>query len=201
MNYMAPNPYYAQFQNGIVNPYPNYYTAAMQQIYNPQAQQQAQQQQQQNQQITTQPPIMQPQANIIGSKILPVTNKEEATVAPVDLVQGTPSFFFNKSNGEIYLKQFDVPTGTAIFKIYTETKQVEEPHAEAPHADAVNYEKELNYLIQGVDNLHRMIAQLHEERIQYPAKVQDFVEDDVIDIKPEQIEEYSKPKTTKKRGQ
>lgn len=199
MNYIAPSPYYPQFQNGIINPYPNYYTAAMQQIYNPQAQQQAQQQQQQNQQITTQPPIMQSQ-NVIGSKILPVTNKEEATVAPVDLVQGTPSFFFNKSNGEIYLKQFDVPTGTTIFKIYTETKQLEEPHADTPHADTVNYEKKLNYLIQGVDNLHRMIAQLHEERNQYRTKVQDS-EEDVIDIKPEHVEEYSKPKPTKKRGQ
>lgn len=196
MNYLVQNPYFPQ----VLNPYPNYYTAAMNQIYNPQPQQQQPQQpQQQTQQITTQPPIMQPQASIIGSKILPVTNKEEATVAPVDLIQGTPSFFFNKSNGEIYLKQFDVPTGTAIFKTYTEIKQIEEPQEEK-QIDAVNYEKELNYLIAGVDNLHRMVAQLQNQRAEYPIKVQEL-NADVIDIEPESIEEYSKPKTIKKRGQ
>ena len=188
MNYpMYQNPYYMP----VANPYQvSPYVAAMQQAYNTQPQQT--QQTQNQQQITTQPPIMQPQ-NVVGSKILPVTNKEEATVAPVDLVQGTPSFFYNKSNGEIYLKQFDVPTGTAIFKVYGEIAQPKEEAQEHIQAD---YEKELQYLINGMDNLHRMLAKMQNER-QYIEKV----EADVIDIEPEPIESYSKTKTTKKRGQ
>ena len=172
---------------------------AMQQAYNTQQVQQPQQTQQQVQQpqqaqqtITTQPPIMQPQA-FIGSKIMPVTNKEEATVAPVDLVQGTPSFFFNKSNGEIYLKQFDVPTGTAIFKVYSETVQPEEVKQE--EAKQVDYTREFQYISEGIDNLHRMLANLQNQR-QYPVNI-DTVEADVIDIEPEPEQKYK----SKKRGQ
>lgn len=186
---MYQNPYYMP----VGNPYQvSPYVAAMQQVYNQQQQPQVQQQQQQTQaqqQITTQPPIMQPQT-IIGSKIMPVTNKEEATVAPVDLVQGTPSFFFNKSNGEIYLKQFDVPTGTAIFKVYSETVQpVEEKIAETPQ---INYEKELNYICSGIDSLHRMVDDLQNRFVTKE-------NEEVIDIEPEPIEE--KTYKSKKRGQ
>ena len=193
---MYQNPYYIPMGNPYqISPY----VAAMQQVYNQQQQPQVQQQQSQQaqQQITTQPPIMQPQA-IIGSKILPVTNKEEATVAPVDLVQGTPSFFYNKSNGEIYLKQFDVPTGTAIFKVYSETVQPEEEiQKEVPLQ--TDYSKEFQYLSEGIDNLHRMIANLQNQR-QYPVNIEK-VESEVIDVQPEPIESYSKSKNVKKRGQ
>ena len=185
---MYQNPYYMP----VGNPYQiSPYVAAMQQVYNQQQQPQVQQQQQQTQaqqQITTQPPIMQPQA-IIGSKIMPVTNKEEATVAPVDLVQGTPSFFYNKSNGEIYLKQFDVPTGTAIFKVYSETVQPEEVKQEEVPLQT-DYSKEFQYLSEGIDNLHRMIANLQN---QYATV------EEVIDVEPEPIEQ--KTFKTKKRGQ
>lgn len=181
------NPYYVP----MVNPYQiTPFVNAMQQAYNTQPQQ-IQQPQQAQQQITTQPPIMQPQASIIGSKILPVTNKEEATVAPVDLVQGTPSFFYNKSNGEIYLKQFDVPTGTAIFKVYGEVVQpIEETPKETP-IKQTNYDKELDYICSGIDSLHRMVDELQSR---FNVKEQD----DVIDIEPEPIEKNFK---NKKRGQ
>lgn len=78
MNYpMYQNPYYMPLSNPYqVSPY----VAAMQQVYNQQQQPQVQQQQPQQaqQQITTQPPIMQPQAKkrIVGLKnILKQTNK------------------------------------------------------------------------------------------------------------------------------
>ena len=194
---MYQNPYYMPYNPYQVTPFVN----AMQQAYNTQQVQQPQQTQQQVQQpqqaqqtITTQPPIMQPQA-FIGSKIMPVTNKEEATVAPVDLVQGTPSFFFNKSNGEIYLKQFDVPTGTAIFKVYSETVQPEEVKQE--EVKQVDYTREFQYISEGIDNLHRMIANLQNQR-QYPVNIEK-VESEVIDVQPEPIEE--KTYKTKKRGQ
>ena len=198
MNYpMYQNPYYMPYNPYQVTPFVN----AMQQAYNTQQVQQPQQTQQQVQQpqqaqqtITTQPPIMQPQA-FIGSKIMPVTNKEEATVAPVDLVQGTPSFFFNKSNGEIYLKQFDVPTGTAIFKVYSETVQPQEETQE--EVKQVDYTREFQYISEGIDNLHRMIANLQNQR-QYPVNIEK-VESEVIDVQPEPIEE--KTYKTKKRGQ
>ena len=150
-NYMGQNPY-------MFNQHPSYFANAMQQTYGLPTAQQQQPQQTQNQQqaITTQPPIMQPQ---VSGKIIPVSNKDEATAAQVDLVYGTPSFFHNKSQNEIYLKQFDVPTGTAIFKTYIE-KPIEEVVQE--HAD--NYDKQLNYISEGVDSLHRLLLQMQSPK-------------------------------------
>jgi len=123
--YMQNNPYYQ----------PNAFAGALSQNYGNYTQQP--QQQAQN-----------------SFKILAVATKEEATGAPVDLVNGIPSFFFNKSNGEIYIKQFDIKTGTPIFKTFLEVKQEENTK------DIPMYEKQLNYLCNGVDSLHKMIANL-----------------------------------------
>lgn len=191
MNYA--NPYYQNpYQGNIMQQqYPNHFINAMQQNYGLSQQNQPQGQQQ----ITTQPPIMQPQSS--GSKIIPVSNREEATGTAVDLVNGTPSFFYNKSNGEIYLKQFDIPTGKGIFKTYIETQPEIETQKEQPVI--INYDKQINYLIQGMDNLHRMVAQLQEQR-QYPINIKE-VNTESIDIEPEPLEDYSKSKSNKKRGQ
>ena len=187
-NYMGQNPY------NMVNPHPSYFANALQQPYFNQQQQQ-QQPTQSQQQITTQPPIMQPQAMV--SKITQVLNKEEATGSPVDLINGSPSFFYNKSNGEIYLKQFDVPSGTAIFKTYVqvqEKEQSKQDNISPTSKQNVSYEKELHYISDGVDSLHRMIDELRS----------DFAirnQEEVIDIEPEPLEDYSKSKNNKKRGQ
>jgi len=87
------NPY------SMYNPHPSLFANTMQQMYGnaipqPQQQNQNQNQQSQNQQnISTQPPIMQPRIN---STIIPISNKEEATATPVDLINGTPSFFLQQ---------------------------------------------------------------------------------------------------------
>lgn len=140
---------YNQFYPNMVHP--SYFANALSQNYNlPQ----------QNT-ITTQPPIMQPQLAV--TKIIPVSTKEEASVSPVDLVNGTPSFFYNKSNGEIYFKRFDVPTGTAIFKIYAELQPVESPTSDVSVSGNVNiYEKEFKHINEGIDSLHRLIQDLKE---------------------------------------
>ena len=150
-NYMGQNGYYQYPQ---LNQYPNHFVNAMQQNYGLPQQPQVQPQTQQ-QTITTQPPIMQPQASV-GSKIIPVANKEEATGTAVDLVNGTPSFFYNKSNGEIYLKQFDIPTGKGIFKTYIEAQISDEPIAQETH----NYEREFEYLKEGIAGLYRKLEQM-----------------------------------------
>ena len=161
MNY-NPMPYYPMY-----NPHPSYFANTMNQNYGNPIQQQSQQpqnnQQQQSQQtITTQPPILQPVNN---GKITPVSNREEATGASVDLIYGTPSFFYNKSNGEIYLKQFDVQNGTAIFKIYGEIQPIEEPKQEVlPKIDIKDYEPEFQHLNDGIDSLHRMLSELKEKQ-------------------------------------
>ena len=189
MNYVPQNPYFPQYQNGMNNPYFNY---PMQTPYIQPQNQQPQPQQTQQQQITTQPPILQPK-QAINNEILCVVTKEEAIGAPVDLIHGKPSFFYNKANGEIYLKQFDVPTGSAIFKVFNET--IEEVK-EQP-INNINYKKELDYISEGIDNLHRMIAKMQNER-NYPINI-DRVEAENIEIENEQPDNKNY-RNTKKRG-
>lgn len=89
-----------------------------------------------------------------GYKMYPVSNIQEAKGAPIDLINGTPSFFLNLSTGEIYFKQFNSANGTNIFKTYAEIQPTEEK------PQAINYDKQLNYLCNGIDSLHKMIADL-----------------------------------------
>lgn len=154
-NFMGQNPYYPQYQGNMMNQYPSHFVNAMQQNYGLPQQSHPQQQQQT---ITTQPPIMQPSNS--GSKIIPVSNKEEATASPVDLVNGTPSFFFNREKNEVYYKQFDVPTGKGIFKTYVEVPMQEEtPISEG---NTHTYEREFEYLKEGIDGLYRKLEQLKQ---------------------------------------
>lgn len=121
------------------------------------------------------------------SKIIPVSNKNEATAYQVDLVYGFPTFFYNKVKNEIYLKQFDVQNGNAIFKVFGEIQPVEEPLSNVSAQKGINiYEKEFNRLNEGIDSLHRMIA-----------KLQQFKDDEVIEIEPVDENKFK----NKKRGQ
>lgn len=148
MNYA--NAYYQPYQGNMMNPYPNHFVQAMQQNYG---------QPQQQQQITTQPPIMTPQNN--ANKIIPVSNKEEATASPVDLVNGTPSFFYNKEKNEVYIKQFDVPTGKGIFKTFVEVQ----PMVDEQVPQINPYEQELRYIREGVEGLYRILSRPQEQPV------------------------------------
>ena len=178
MNYV--NPYYQQLQGNMpMGQYPNHFVNAMQQAYGtPQPQSQ--------QTVTTQPPIMQPQASV-GSKIIPVSNREEATASPVDLINGTPSFFYNKEKNEVYIKQFDVPTGKGVFKTFIELQPVEEPITEVKEQVSINsYKEDFRYLKDGIDGLYRVLAE-----IQCPVNIKE-VNADVIDVEPEEVKTKGK---------
>lgn len=142
------NPYLnPQQMNNLMSQYPQYFSPAMQQNFNPQ----------QQQQITTQPPIMQPANNTRNTaKMVYVGNKEEATAMPVDLVYNTPTFFYNRGTNEVYMKQYDSPTGNAIFKTYAEIQ----PVAEQTTVETTNpYQRELKSIREGIDGLYRILLQ------------------------------------------
>lgn len=50
-----------------------------------------------------------------GYRTMLVSNVDEANASQIS-TDGQPTFFYNKGKGEIYLKQFDVATGGAIFQ-------------------------------------------------------------------------------------
>lgn len=100
--------------------YPNFYNQ-----YDPSLsaqQRMAQMQQQYPQYMPPQPPQPQQQPQAVqqrGFIVIPVTSEDEAKASPVDTVNDTPSFFFNRGKNEIYLKQFNRPTGGANFETFT----------------------------------------------------------------------------------
>jgi hypothetical protein len=61
----------------------------------------------------------------------------------------------------VYLKQFDVQKGTAIFKVYKEA--IEPPKNDISDEGNINpYEKEFKHINEGIDSLHRLIQDLKE---------------------------------------
>ncbi len=132
------NPYYQNWG------YPSHFVNAMQQQYN--TPQQTQQVQQQTQQVV--------------NAVIPVSAKEEATATPIDLINGTPTFFYNKGKNEIYLKQFDVKTGAAVLKTFIQLEGDSMPEkASKIDLDIDTYKKDINYLKSGIDSLHKMLAE------------------------------------------
>ena len=58
-------------------------------------------------------------------RMIPVTNIEEANATQID-IQGTPTFFFNQSANEVYLKKFNINTGKADFVKFIKANEVVE---------------------------------------------------------------------------
>lgn len=56
-------------------------------------------------------------------RMIPVTNIEEANATQVD-IQGTPTFFYNQSANEVYLKKLNINTGKADFVKFAKVNQV-----------------------------------------------------------------------------
>lgn len=83
------------------------------------------------------------------SKAFTVTSKEQATNTPVDF-NGLPTFFYNQNANEVYLKQFDVRTGSAIWK---EFKTAEPVKDEPKFIDLETYNADKTALNQKLDSL------------------------------------------------
>lgn len=134
-------------------------------------------------QYNTQQPQQTTQAQNI-TRIIPVSTKEEAIATPIDLVNGTPTFFYNKGTNEIYLKQFDVQSGTSTLKTFTQSERDNKPNSESKSEFDINtYRKDINYLKSGIDSLHKILS--HKEE---------------TELEEAEMEDYTKPKS-KKRGQ
>ncbi len=90
----------------MYSPYPNMY-------HNPYQERLANMEQQAYPQVQSYQP-----AQTYQLKMIPVSNIEEANATPVDTLNGFPSFFYNKAQNEIYMKQFNSVSGGAIFQTY-----------------------------------------------------------------------------------
>lgn len=96
-----------------------------------------------------QQPIQQPQQTNQGFSMIPVSNVEEANAYRVDMF-GTPTFFYNASKGEVYLKKTN-QSGLVDFATFS---LVAKPTTSEKVASNVNtYEKDFKALNDKLDIL------------------------------------------------
>lgn len=114
---------------------------------------------QQYPQLAQQQPI--PQQNNQELITIPVTNIDEANAFRVN-PNGTPTFFYNAGDNEIYLKKTNRETGKADFQIFKIQQQQiqQQPPAVHPQENIVtnNFEKELKILNDKVDGLYSLFS-------------------------------------------
>lgn len=72
-------------------------------------------------------------------KLIPISNKSETNAVIADL-NGTPLYFHNLSNNEIYIKQVDTQTGIALFKEFKEVEPVKDTEQKENKAEVWNKE-------------------------------------------------------------
>ena len=96
-----------------------------------------------------------------GYKLVTIGSIEEAKAAPVDTINDTPSFFFNRGKNEIYLKQYNSQNGSPIFCTF---QLVQEPTNEVNKKTEPNiYENNFKALNDKIDGLYSLISTIQVE--------------------------------------
>lgn len=94
-----------------------------------------------------------------GYKLVTIGSIEEAKAAPVDTINDTPSFFFNRGKNEIYLKQYNSQNGLPIFCTF---QLVQEPTNEVNKKTEPNiYENNFKALNDKIDSFNSKIDGLY----------------------------------------
>ena len=128
-----------------------------------------------------QQPMQQPMQQQNNQELItiPVTNVDEANAFRVN-PNGTPTFFYNAGDDEIYLKKTNRETGKADFQIFKIQKQVQQQQPTVQPQENItisNFEKELKILNDKVDGLYSLFA-----TVQTPTKSESVAEE--IKISP-----------------
>ena len=93
----------------------------------------------------------------IGYKVIPVSNLNEINNITVDF-NGTPSYFHNQTNNEIYVKQFDIQTGlTSIQKFIKSDNAGGGLSDTKPEFDIKTYDERISAINDRIDSLEKKI--------------------------------------------
>lgn len=92
--------------------------------------------------------------NSIPYRVMPISNIEEVNRTPVDF-NGSPTYFHNQTNNEIYVKQFDVRTGLSNLQVFK--RQVE------TDKDINPYERKFEAINQRLDALAELFDKQEEK--------------------------------------
>lgn len=89
-----------------------------------------------------------------GFRVYPVANIEEANACQVD-TQGSPLYFHNKSQNEIYYKRFDINTGLVEFVKFVRSN---EPLTTVkPNLDINTYKNDLTVIKKQISELFEIV--------------------------------------------
>ena len=86
---------------------------------------------------------------------IPVTNIQEANAFRVDL-NGTPTFFYNAGNNEVYMKRTNTQTGSADFVLFSKVEPTKDESKLSVVAN--DYEEDFKVLNKKIDDLHSLLT-------------------------------------------
>lgn len=110
-----------------------------------------------------QPPMQQQAQTTQAYRIIPVSSKNDTNAAIADF-NGTPIYFHNQSNNEIYIKQFDLKTGVTTLQEY---KRVEPPVSDKKDVVKVNtYENDFKAINDRLDGLYKLLETNNVEEVE-----------------------------------
>lgn len=96
-------------------------------------------------------------------KTMPVTNMEEANATQV-AIDGTPTFFYNASKNEIYLKRISMQTGLAEFQKF---QLVQAPSSNEKTCSCNNtYNEQFKAINDKLDGLYSILGKKDEVQAQ-----------------------------------
>ena len=93
----------------------------------------------------------------IGYKVIPVSSLNEVNAITVDF-NGTPTYFHNQANNEIYVKRFDIQTGLTTTQKFIKTDKPESDLSEAKPETGINsYDEKLDAINERIDGLKELL--------------------------------------------
>lgn len=84
-------------------------------------------------------------------KIIPISSKADTSKFVADF-NGTPLYFHNQTNNEIYIKQFDMKTGVTTIQDY---KRAEQQFDENKQDIQISYENDIKQISDRIDCLQK----------------------------------------------
>lgn len=95
-------------------------------------------------------------------KIIPISNKNETNAIIADL-NGTPLYFHNLSNNEIYIKQFDIKTGLTSLQ---EFQKIHPENVDSKENEKVTFETSFNAINERLDGFNNKLDKLLNSKVE-----------------------------------
>ena len=105
-----------------------------------------------------------PYFNQVFYKVVPVMSENETNNITVDF-NGTPTYFHNQSNNEIYIKQFDFRSGLTTVQRFVKSEHDSKPTDDSKTDESINIpKKDFEALNERLNSFEQMLGELQEQK-------------------------------------